>query len=59
MQSSLCLLAFCHLRGDFRAFRLDRMRGLDLTGASFRPRRAILLRECLAAMTCDTGQETA
>ncbi|MEO1138870.1 MAG: YafY family protein [Pseudomonadota bacterium] len=50
MQSSLCLLAWCHLREDFRAFRLDRMRELDLTGASFRPRRAAMLRECLDRM---------
>lgn len=50
MQASLCLLAWCHLRSDFRAFRLDRMHGLELTGASFRPRRVSLLRDCLAQM---------
>lgn len=50
MQASLCLLAWCHLREDFRAFRLDRMRSLELTGASFRPRRAQLLRDCLEQM---------
>jgi len=53
MQSSLCLLAWCHLRNDFRAFRLDRMQRLELTGASFRPRRAALLRECLTRMCED------
>ncbi len=52
MQASLCLLAWCHLRNDFRAFRLDRMRALELTGASFRPRRVAMLRDCLARM-CD------
>ncbi len=50
MQASHCLLAWCHLRQDFRAFRLDRMRNLDITDASFRPRRVPLLRECLAQM---------
>lgn len=48
MQASHCLLAWCHLREDFRAFRLDRMRALDLTGASFRPRRVPMLRAYLA-----------
>ncbi len=50
MQASHCLLAFCHLRSDFRAFRLDRMRGLEVTETSFRPRRVPMLRECLAQM---------
>jgi len=45
MQASNCLLAYCHLRKDFRAFRLDRMRNLELTDTSFRPRRVPLLRE--------------
>lgn len=48
MQASHCLLAFCHLRDDFRAFRLDRMRNLELTETSFRPRRVPLLREYMA-----------
>ncbi|WP_299845971.1 YafY family protein [uncultured Roseovarius sp.] len=51
MQASHCLLAYCHLRSDFRAFRLDRMRNLDVTSASFRPRRVPMLRECLAQMS--------
>ncbi|WP_317056789.1 helix-turn-helix transcriptional regulator [Roseovarius rhodophyticola] len=57
MQASLCLLAWCHLRQDFRAFRLDRMRSLELTGASFRPRRVSMLRDYLAKMgeSCDAG----
>ena len=50
MQASHCLLAYCHLRHDFRAFRLDRMRNLEITDASFRPRRVPMLRECLAQM---------
>ncbi|MEO3414353.1 YafY family protein [Roseovarius sp. CAU 1744] len=50
MQASHCLLAWCHLRKDFRAFRLDRMRNLTVTDASFRPRRVPMLRDCLAQM---------
>ena len=50
MQASLCLLAWCHLRKDFRAFRLDRMKNLELTGKSFRPARVALLRQCLAQL---------
>lgn len=47
MQASHNLLAWCHLRTDFRAFRLDRMRDLTLTGGSFRPRRVPMLRQYL------------
>lgn len=50
MQASHCLLAWCHLRDDFRAFRLDRMRNLELTGASFRPRRVPLLRDYMTQL---------
>ena len=50
MQASHNLLAYCHLRKDFRAFRLDRMSNLAETGASFRPRRVPLLREYMARM---------
>jgi predicted DNA-binding transcriptional regulator YafY len=50
MQASHCLLAFCHLRKDFRAFRLDRMRALEITDASFRPRRVPMLRDYWAQM---------
>ena len=50
MQASHCLLARCHLRADFRVFRLDRMRDLEVTGPSFRPHRVPLLRECLERM---------
>ena len=45
MQASHCLMAYCHLRKDFRVFRLDRMQNLDVTDGSFRPRRVPLLRE--------------
>ncbi len=50
MQASHCLLAFCHLRDDFRAFRLDRMRGLEVLNTSFRPRRVPMLRAYLEEM---------
>ena len=42
------LLAWCHLRQDFRTFRLDRMDELRRTGQSFRPRRVPMLRQHLA-----------
>ncbi len=42
--NSHCLLAWCLLRKDFRAFRLDRMDALTRTGRSFRPGRVPLLR---------------
>lgn len=45
MQASHCLMAWCHLRQDFRVFRLDRMRTLTVTDHSFRPRRIPMLRE--------------
>lgn len=45
MQNAHMLMAWCHLRNDFRAFRLDRMRELSITGEYFRPRRVPLLRE--------------
>lgn len=48
MQPNHCLLAFCHLRQDFRAFRLDRMKNMIRTGNSFRPRRIPMLRDFLA-----------
>jgi predicted DNA-binding transcriptional regulator YafY len=38
------LLAHCCLRQDFRMFRMDRIGTVSLTDASFRPRRAALLR---------------
>ncbi|MEM1074868.1 MAG: YafY family protein [Pseudomonadota bacterium] len=42
------LLAHCHLRRDYRIFRLDRMEQLVVTNMSFRPRRVPMLREHLA-----------
>lgn len=50
-QTAHCLMAWCHLRNDFRVFRLDRMQHLEVLDASFRPRRVPMLRDCLAQMT--------
>jgi len=47
MDQSTVLLAWCHLRRDFRAFRLDRMETLVVSGPSFRPDRVPLLRAAL------------
>ena len=47
---SLAVLAWCELRKDFRIFRPERMSQVALQGSSFRPRRAALLREHLAAL---------
>lgn len=45
------LIAWCHLRQDYRAFRLDRIQNFTPTGANFRPRRVPMLRDALALMT--------
>lgn len=47
----LTVLAWCCLRNDFRMFRVDRIESLSVNGASFRPRRASLLREYLAKLS--------
>ncbi|MEM6372000.1 MAG: YafY family protein [Pseudomonadota bacterium] len=44
------LMAWCHLRQDFRVFRLDRMDDLTVTDDSFRPHRVSLLRDHLARL---------
>jgi predicted DNA-binding transcriptional regulator YafY len=49
-QNSLAVLAWCELRKDFRIFRPERMTEVTRTGRSFRPRRAALLRQHLAAL---------
>lgn len=47
MDRSTVLIADCHLRRDFRMFRLDRMTALEVTSESFRPNRVPLLRAAL------------
>lgn len=54
MQNAHMLMAWCHLRQDFRAFRLDRMQLLTLTGANFRPRRVPMLREYMDQLRAET-----
>ena len=43
----MTVLAWCRLRQDFRMFHLDRIGALVRPGESFRPRRAVMLREYL------------
>lgn len=50
LDRTLVLLAHCCLREDFRMFRVERMRSVTPAGASFRPRRAGLLRRYLARL---------
>lgn len=47
MDRASVLVSWCHLRQDFRVFRLDRMRDMQVAEASFRPNRVPLLREAL------------
>jgi predicted DNA-binding transcriptional regulator YafY len=53
MQDTNMLMAWCHLRTDFRVFRLDRMDDLRRTGKSFRPRRVPMLREYTARLRAE------
>ena len=48
---SLAVLAWCCLRKDFRTFRPERMLSIEAGGASFRPRRAAMLRDYLARLS--------
>ena len=52
------LIAWCHLRDDYRAFRLDRIQNFTRTGASFRPRRVAMLRDALAHMSARPPKPT-
>ncbi|WP_299081954.1 YafY family protein [uncultured Ruegeria sp.] len=47
MDRSNVLLSWCHLRQDFRVFRLDRMHEMLVTDQSFRPNRVPMLRDAL------------
>jgi predicted DNA-binding transcriptional regulator YafY len=44
------LIAWCELRGDFRMFRTDRLRGIDFLEERYPERRATLRRRWLAMM---------
>lgn len=50
-EQSLVLLAWCTLRIDYRAFRIDRIQRLETTDTSFRPRRVAMLRACLKQLS--------
>jgi len=56
MDQSTVLLAWCHLRQDFRVFRLDRMQELVVTGQSFRPARVPMLRDAMERIRRDTAR---
>ena len=55
-QDTNVLLAWCHLREDFRIFRLDRMDHLEVTDDSFRPHRVSLLRDHLEKLRAETPE---
>lgn len=63
LENTNMLMAWCHLRRDYRTFRLDRMRNLVRTDKSFRPRRVPMLREHLERIrnereACSPAPET-
>ena len=53
------LLSWCHLREDFRIFRLDRMDDLEVTNQSFRPHRVPLLRDHIERIRAETPEYAA
>ena len=53
LDRSNVLMAWCHLRQDFRTFRLDRISRFVRTDNSFRPKRVPMLREHLERIRCD------
>jgi predicted DNA-binding transcriptional regulator YafY len=50
LERVLVLLAWCCLRQDYRKFRVDRIAGIQMTEASFRPRRVPMLRDYVALL---------
>lgn len=54
MDRASVLLSWCHLRRDFRVFRLDRMQDMVVTDDSFRPNRVSLLRDAIARIRADS-----
>lgn len=53
MDRASVLLSWCHLREDFRVFRLDRMQDMGVSDESFRPKRVSLLREAIARIRAE------
>lgn len=58
LDRSNVLLARCHLRQDYRIFRLDRMENLTRTENSFRPHRVAMLREHIERIRADIRAST-
>ena len=56
LDTSDLVIAWCELREDFRTFRLDRLRGAETDGASFRPKRVPLLRRFLDRLQEEHGR---
>ncbi len=56
MDRASVLVAWCHLRQDFRTFRLDRMRELVVTDQSFRPNRVPLLRRAIENLRAERAR---
>ncbi len=56
LEGAHMLMAWCHLRCNFRVFRLDRMDDLSRTGGSFRPRRVSMLRDYIARLRTEAEQ---
>lgn len=56
LEASNVLLAWCHLRQDYRSFRLDRMGDLVTLEESFRPRRVSMLREHIEILRNNTPE---
>ncbi|MDC0660170.1 YafY family protein [Leisingera sp. SS27] len=54
---STVLIAWCCLRQAVRVFRLDRMRGLEVTEQSFRPHRVPMLRDALELLRSEHKHE--
>ena len=57
LEASSVLLAWCHLRQDYRSFRLDRMTDLKVLNESFRPRRVTMLRDHIQRLRNETPIE--
>ena len=57
MDYATCLIAYCNLRSDFRAFRLDRMGKLEICKTSFRPMRAQMLKEAMRKFKIQRNSE--
>ncbi len=57
MDRASVLLSWCHLRQDFRVFRLDRIQEMWVTDESFRPNRVPLLREALARIRAERSKQ--